>query len=524
MSQSPSLQSPLAEVISNMAPEKANALLAILAKGDNQKLHIELNNLYMHDDSSAEAIRFRVFLLNHQISYLGGGNSKNFKVENIDNNDDINCGSTSVLKVDCRLDQTRTAEAYLRKKSDVCFTPIESERLVNGNDPNGVPLTRTMLVTDFCNGGSLFDERIKAATIKEIVDNTCDRFEQMANHLLNIQRAGCIFPDAKAINWLVDEQGNIKIADTKSFLFTDSNGNCTLSIPENKYAKFLSSQDFEPPEAADVPYGSTCNADSVHAFILGRNLHYYTTGQNPDIKKTDGHDLDFSSNDIIKKIFNTTQGKQIRTLIEALVKSNPADRMSIQDAVNELFIIKNPECRKIFRELNALKIGPNDKEMQTYISEKQQEYRKAEADPAARATLLKGLQEIVHNLNADTAVKEVKNIVSNYRKNAGLFTMGMKDKADRIESAMANVPIEQRTNFILSGGSTEVLKELASHRYLGKRGNVYLDERGHVDTDKAANTFKHFKQKFVAQMTELDAKTNKNPAHDPGSAPNMGPR
>ena len=499
MSQTPGPQSHLAEVISNMAPDKADALLAILDTG-NPTLEDELKNLYTHDDVSAEAIRFRVFLMNHEISYLGGGNSRNYKIQNTE----INDGRASVLKVDNRLDMAKSAEGHLRNAFSEQFTPIESERLVTYNDPNGAPMTRTLVVTELCTGGSLIDEMKRITTPDEQLEKTCNRFEQMANALLRIQQAGCMFPDAKASNWLVDEQGRVRISDTKSFLFTDKDGNYSKTLPENKHLGVsILTPGFIPPECREGEF----NANSVHAFILGNNLHAYLTH-----KGTKGSDYDYSAD-----VFATNQGREFKALIEALVKPNPAERMSVQDAMNELFMIKNPECRTLFNELNQLKIGPKDEKMQAYISAKQQEYR--EADPAGKAALLGQLHVLVDNLQADKAVQEVVTIVKDLREKTGLFNMGMATKADRIESAMANVPIEQRQNFILSGGSTEVLKALASHQSLFYSGTVYLNEYGHIDTQKAETTFKDFKEKFKEQMAALDAKNNGIPDMDPEPNP-----
>ena len=110
--------------------------------------------------------------------------------------------------------------------------------------------------------------------------------------------------------------------------------------------------------------------------------------------------------------------------------------------------------------------------------------------------------------------------MGNYRENAGLFTIGMKAKSLRIETAMLDVPVEDRVNFLQSPGSSKVMEALASHRYLGKRGNVYLNENGQVDTEKAATTFKEFKKKNAAQMT--DSTTRNEPSLEPDK-PNPQP-
>ena len=358
---------------------------------------------------------------------------------------------------------------------------------------------------------------MKKLRVGDLLKKTCDIFEQMADVLLHIQQAGCIFPDAKAPNWLMDDQGKIRLSDTKSFLFTDKDGNYSESLPGNKHHsnELIVSPAFTPPEFLS----GEVNADHAHAFILGTNLYAYLT-----LQAANAGNYDFSS-----AVFEPSQqeepsqGERFKALIEALVKPNPAERMSVQDAMNELFMMKNPECRTLFNKLNQLKIGPNDEKMQTYISEKQQDYRKA-ADPAVKAALLGELQVLVENLQTDRALREVVTIVKDLREKTGLFTIGMKDKADRIESAMANVPIDQRQNFILSGGATEVLKALASQRSLGRGGDVYLNKHGHIDDKKAETAFIDFKAKFKDQMAELEARNNAHPGPGIGSDSKAGPR
>lgn len=78
----------------------------------------------------------------------------------------------------------------------------------------------------------------------------------------------------------------------------------------------------------------------------------------------------------------------------------------------------------------------------------------------------------------------------------------MNDKANRIEQAMARVPPAERVSLLQSEASKDVMKAIASHRYLGKRGKVYLTEGGEIDTEKAATTFKNFKEKFKEELPE----------------------
>jgi hypothetical protein len=84
-----------------------------------------------------------------------------------------------------------------------------------------------------------------------------------------------MFPDAKLTNWLVNEEGKLILADTKSFVFVDARGNYSNSLPGNEHTGLLQTSVFRPLELG----GGSANADGVHAYILGKNLHSFLTGK-----------------------------------------------------------------------------------------------------------------------------------------------------------------------------------------------------------------------------------------------------
>ncbi|KTD78832.1 hypothetical protein [Legionella waltersii] len=479
---SPKKSSSLPEVIANMSPEKTNQLLSILMKGKEADLDKELKDLYQPTDDSKEAKAFNQFLKEHEISFLGGGNSKNFKVKRIKD------GTESVLKVDNRLNMPRNVESHLREKLGDKFAPIDAERTAIGKDSEGKPIHRTILVTEFCKGGSIDKQRQQLTTVVELVENTGKIFEQMSSVMLDIQEAGCMFPDAKITNWLVDEDNKIRLADTKSFLFTDKNGNYHSGIPGNEYCGFLSTPSFTPPDFGE----SSMSSDSVHAYILGKNLYYYTSGKLG--KGDDGAKYDFSG-----QFFKTKVGPEYKEIIEGLIKPNPSERMPVREALDRLFMINNPEFKDVFTDLKKLKFGENDKIMNDYIRDKQKQINST-TNLSERDKILKELETTVSNLQKDNASKEVKDVINGFRERDGLFTVGMKAKATRIENEMSKLSIEERCNFFGSDKSQQVLKAIASHRHWGKGGKTYITKEGDIDQEKAAQSFKDFKMKFQAQI------------------------
>ncbi len=471
------------ELIANMSPEKIDKLLAILSKGNRPELEEELKALYETDDNSQEAADFRMFLTSYEIRYLGGMNSQNYKVTNLYTKQDM------VLKVDNRLNTPRNIEDHLRETLRNFISPIHVEREGTYTDDSGKVTSRTILVTSYYKSGSLeqeckdFIDRNKKRPIDELVIHECSIFEKMAKILSDIQDAGCIFPDAKLSNWLIDESGNVFISDTKSMGYTNDQGVFTLDQPGNEFAHLLYTPGYVPPEFQDVSLD--IKSHSTHAFILGKNLYKYATGKAGE----DGKELDFGH-----VIFSDTKGQELKTLIQALVNPDPDKRMSIRNAQIELYMISNSECRQVFADLDALRIGPNDKKMDTFIRRKLKQIR--EGTPEEKDRIVQELKRMVIDLKSDKAVKDVQDIISHYREHAGLLTVGMREKADNIEASLAHVPIEQRTNLLDSKEAEAVVKEITAHRLRRK-----VLHRGH-DPEKAAQLFAELKARHSEKLSK----------------------
>ena len=290
-----------------------------------KEIVVQVDDPYMK-----EAVDFKDFWSKHQISFLGGGNSYNFKVSNTSPDSEP---YELVLKIDNRLDSPRNIEQSLLGDEELkkYFSPVYADRPVIFHTSTDEVISRTLRVTDFCTGGSLFDERIKLDTegkkTAEKLQIVSDRFLQMVDIMSDLQRKGYLFPDAKATNWLV-QGGKLVIADTKSFLRTDDKGNYDSSHPDNLFTDLKRTPGFEPPECES----NVVNADRVHAFILGKNIEYLLT----------------------KYELTTQQGKQLKILIDSLVKIKPEDRLSIKEAQISLFIITNPEVCKAFNDLESV--------------------------------------------------------------------------------------------------------------------------------------------------------------------------
>ncbi len=148
-------------------------------------------------------------------------------------------------------------------------------------------------------------------------------------------------------------------------------------------------------------------------------------------------------------------------------------------------------------QLKALKFGDADVKIDNYIKKMEGQF----ANHPSRT--LKAMKEMVNELKEDN--DKLKLIVKQYRDKAGLFTIGMYSKADRIEKALRETPLKERNKHHLRLAGSKVMKALASHRHF--LGHVYLKQNNKVDVDKAAKGLKDFKEK-CKEVTNPEASNN----------------
>lgn len=312
----------LTELIANMEPDKIDKLAALLAKKDIDGL----KSLYQEGDLDKAA--FDAFLATHRVSFLGGGNSLNFKVENIET------GEEQVLKLEYRMGQPRHIETMLRATTlNSAFIPIHAERQALFNHQTQGPIAKTIQVLDYCPAKDLQSYCASKPSGKERVDAVLPLFHSMADLLTKMQDANCGFPDMKSSNWLVDGEGNLRIADGKSFLKLNSNG----KVEQSK--GFICTNYMLAPEMYDR---SDFSADAMHVYLLGKNLYHSLTDCSIDdlYNSTNNDSFDFSY-----PVFQQGVGLEIKALLESMLKKEPNKRPSLAVVQQKLEQLQeNPEA------------------------------------------------------------------------------------------------------------------------------------------------------------------------------------
>ena len=146
----------------------------------------------------------------------------------------------------------------------------------------------------------------------------------------------------------MDGTGKIRLADTKSFVFTDKNGDFSYTVPGNEDVTILRTREFIPSEI-DRAGNLHFKAEYLHSSLLGRNIYTYLTGYPPSDKKL--KNLEHES------FFQSTLGKQYKLLIEALIIDPPKARMSLeeaQDKLLELGVQLDPNYKLTFEKTTNL--------------------------------------------------------------------------------------------------------------------------------------------------------------------------
>ncbi len=270
----------------------------------------------------------------YTIQVLGksGGNNSNFLLKSV-----RPPRVTYVLKVENRLGIPRHIDTHLRKHglSNV-LTPILAARQI-GTNVGLQPVTRTVLLTTPCLGMDVASEsRNHQGDDEALIDSAIDIYTQMADILGVMEANHCVFTDMKNSNWLRDEAGNLRISDTKGFLFTDAEGKLDRSDDalNGNHHRILKSWHTIPPEG----WENKPDAAALHADMMGKNLYRFLTKYLGD--ESGGH-LNFDA-----PVFKTERGKALESLIKRLTGSDPSQRPSAEVVSEQLHMLGEPPVRE----------------------------------------------------------------------------------------------------------------------------------------------------------------------------------
>ncbi|MCR9192297.1 MAG: hypothetical protein NXI01_06505 [Gammaproteobacteria bacterium] len=527
------------EFVALMPPEKIDRMLLILiTPGFTRE---KLYDVYDADEKGRNV--FLALIDNYDIEIMKGNNSKNFTLT------DKTTDAITVLKVEKRMSVPKEGAHHLRTHSMAeTFTPIQSERQAMCIDPNTKSATvRTILFTTFEQGGDLEYHAKTHPNLEKKLDDALFIYIQMALILEKIQADGHVFLDMKNSNWLIDSFGELLIADTKSFLWSDDEEEREVQRThiKNTFYSVLCSYQMNPPEYYDYANkDASISVEKLHAFMLGKNLYQYmeTCEANgflrldqmrdmqklENIKSKDSYihrarDLPFTNT-----IFETERGKEIKRLIGMLVLEDPEDRITLQTLIENLAFIAYPELATVYdpdllalkiqnhqllKSIAAFKINGDDTIITAFVDAQREAINAADNVEALNA-IHKDLAAIKYYLRNNRAqLRAVKEMINAYKTSADPDEVA---KGLRIEAAMIRVPLMERGH--LADGKTKaqktVLTTMASDLGLFNRMvQSFRQKNGqHENTGNDTEKFVKFKKQF---------ETHKPKPYDPPNIPTL---
>lgn len=417
-------------VLANMSPSKLNDFAEVLATGASFHPSV-LNYIYSKGEDGYDSYQF--FILSHHITFLGGGNTKLFLLSTPENK------PCFILKLEKRFDAPKDLEITLEEGVlHEIIPPMEFRQTTiqhpfSQNDKG--PITTYLTLTSYCNQGNLLMVRSCLLLTDEIQISAAKIYYQMAQLFTILSQHGIAFVDPKNTNWLLN-QNKLKISDTKSFL-PAAHGRLNwkskeiIWFPNQK--RVIHSTYPLPPEliqaAKRLENNNEIDVDKMHAFCLGINLYEFLTlcdDPNRLEGKIDGGTLDFTD-----PIFSLPNGGAFQRLIQRLVKANPEDRISTENAAAALReIIRLDPLKRTCTELLKLiyKYRFSNQPDRNYYASKSQDI--STGDYLHLVALSKELQHLLSQLaqqyktEAISYLKQIENYYfDNYQHNLNLNSL-----------------------------------------------------------------------------------------------------
>lgn len=400
----------------------------------------------------------------HTGIFLGGGNSKNFEIQNTITQE------VFVLKMEDRFGTVpislvgTTAAPFLSPRHF-------SENIKIGPNPDA---TRAIIITEKSNFGDL-SALCQTVPHDHTLENALELYPQMIDFFLALQENEIFMSDAKNSNFLVHldlevspPSIKLRVSDDKSFLATQKG---IHHIDFN--STFFNTNGYLPPEAG---LEGTIVADSYHAYILGKNIYQFMNKMHePGLKDlpSDPNALDFSN-----PIFHNAQGRELRALIKKLVDPNPKNRISLAQAKKVLQMVASPAamaekefqdkkkaCQDLYIDIIKQKLQPNDPLMNEFC--KTMSKRILDANFDTIDSLHADLKQIKDSVCSKDAKELIETIQKFKRQSKQIFSFGNAKKADAISAALAKIPLLERDR---AYQNPDVIKALSTHRHPGKKG------------------------------------------------------
>lgn len=240
-------------------------------------------------------------------------------------------------------------------------------------------------------------------------------------------------------------------------------------------------------ELNQLPISERKNNSEAETRLLSAVLSLYTDSQ----RHKDCLAFLQTTQDSTSKKHQDYFNKKISEIYNA---ENLADLDTFKQQV--IFDLTTFKCHHTINEIRRYRFGEVDEAMNSFIKQQNKMISTAKTLDNIHA-VLDNLQTILMKTKESAILTQIRGVISKFRNNAFFYTIGMHAKANRIEQAMTNVPVEERCN-IMKGQIPEtvnVQKALASHRHFWKKGQE-INQDGSINEQRAATSFQMIKTRF----------------------------
>lgn len=500
-------------LLHDMSPQTVDTFVGILSAGGQFNLK-SLRELIPETDALYPT--YQTFFSSHSIEFAYGNNSKNFVL--VSKTDQ----QAYMLKIENRLKAPQEFANYLREEvlPDV-ITPIYAERDANFTAANGDITLRTIQLTTLCEQGSLEDLAMDEQDPSKRVHLALDYYSQMVSILKRMRENDCFFPDMKNANWLVNSEGKLKIADTKSFLHTTAEGIHDISLKANEGYSLLKTYQFSPPELLNQ---NTFSAEKAHVSMFARNLYQFLTAC--DSNELDNPNLNFGAS-----IFKTPEGKRLQALIETCNQISPEQRPSLDSILVELETIQNlqkskDEIMELLKSMTIFNLGDEQDDVLV-------EYLDRQINAIYQAENTQDLeliqQDILDKLN-HLRQQETANMIIDFTNQAlshsNQYSPTLITQLTKLKTDLLCLPLDQRQstsleittlssqmNYIQKNldnytACEKILREIASQRISSQdtQMNEFIQEKnGVLQTASDTHHFQTLHQELQKTLQDVQA-------------------
>ena len=311
-----------------------NQKAAILSNGlHNLETQFSLNLMqqWMKPLSPIDESQLLFILSNYKVEYRGGTNSKNLLVIN------AITGEKEILKLEHRMGNPNTHVQLLQNIPDLqgYFVQVHFSKAVTvAKDSNGLN-ERCLQITDFCPGNDISSQANMWLSDAERLAAASNIYSQMARALVLMDKNATFYMDMKNSNWLLDVNGNLKIADTKS-ICPAQGPLINLNMLSRSGYRWLRTNYLIPPELSNWNDDLDAFISTTHAeaFMFGKNLYEFLAATPPSrtvnaIQSFMEQHANVDAYDFSAPIFQTPVGARYVLLIKHCIRENPIERFDV---------------------------------------------------------------------------------------------------------------------------------------------------------------------------------------------------